>query len=79
MAEVREGLLQKKNKVDYYENCPGCKIDKLKETTPGPPFKHLLYVFIVVLAAGAGPASFICLVWQFSILAIWVFDNERVE
>lgn len=51
MAEVREGLLQKKNKVDYYENCPGCKIDKLKETTPGPPFKHLLYVFIVVLAA----------------------------
>jgi len=37
MAEVREGLLKKQNKVDYYENCPGCKIDHLKETTPGPP------------------------------------------
>jgi hypothetical protein len=58
MAEVREGLLKKQNKVDYYENCPGCKIDHLKETTPGPPLKHLLYVFIVVLAAGGSPALF---------------------
>ena len=56
-AEVREGLLEKKNNVDYYDNCPGCKIDRLKETTPGPPFKLLLYVFIVVLAAGGGPPS----------------------
>jgi hypothetical protein len=53
-AEAREGLLKKKNNVDYYDNCPGCKIDRLKETTPGPPFKLLLYVFVVVLAAGGG-------------------------
>jgi hypothetical protein len=70
-AEVREGLLKKKNNVDYYDNCPGCKIDRLKETTPGPPFKLLLYVFVVVLAAGGGgggggsavPLFFIFYVW----------------
>jgi hypothetical protein len=91
-AEVREGLLKKKNNVDYYDNCPGCKIDRLKETTPGPPFKLLLYVFVVVLAAGGGgggggcggcPPSpsfiylfFLCLV---SLFWICVFDNERLE
>jgi hypothetical protein len=82
-AEVREGLLKKKNNVDYYDNCPGCKIDRLKETTPGPPFKLLLYVFVVVLAAGGGSPVplffifyFLCLV---SLFWICVFDNERLE
>ncbi|KAF5475651.1 hypothetical protein F2P56_007432 [Juglans regia] len=51
MAEIREVLLNDKNRVDYYENCPGCKIDQMKEDTHGIPFKHLFFVFVVVLAA----------------------------
>ncbi|KAL4607263.1 hypothetical protein ACB092_09G160200 [Castanea dentata] len=50
MAEINEVLL-KKDKVEYYENCPGCKIDKLKESSHGLPYKHLFFLFIVVLAA----------------------------
>ena len=52
MAEITEVLLKKKDKVEYYENCPGCKIDKLKESSHGLPYKHLFFLFIVVLAAG---------------------------
>uniref|UniRef100_A0A6M2EDP0 Major facilitator superfamily (MFS) profile domain-containing protein n=1 Tax=Populus davidiana TaxID=266767 RepID=A0A6M2EDP0_9ROSI len=50
MAEngIGESLL-KKNK--YHEDCPGCKIEHFKETNTGVPFKHLLYVGIVVLCA----------------------------
>ncbi|XP_030925632.1 protein ZINC INDUCED FACILITATOR 1-like isoform X1 [Quercus lobata] len=51
MAEINEVLLKKKDKVEYYENCPGCKIDKLKESSLGLPYKHLFFLFIVVLAA----------------------------
>nr|XP_023913846.1 protein ZINC INDUCED FACILITATOR 1-like isoform X3 [Quercus suber] len=51
MAEINEVLLKKKDKVEYFENCPGCKIDKLKESSHGLPYKHLFFLFIVVLAA----------------------------
>lgn len=51
MAEINEVLLKKNDKIDYYENCPGCKIDKLKQTSDGLPYKHLVFLFIVVLAA----------------------------
>lgn len=50
MGDNREALLGAENK--YFENCPGCKVELLKETNPGIPFKHLLYVWVVVLAAG---------------------------
>ncbi|XP_022726147.1 protein ZINC INDUCED FACILITATOR 1-like isoform X4 [Durio zibethinus] len=49
MVDNREALLDGKNK--YFENCPGCKIEQLKETNSGVPFKHLFYVWVVVLAA----------------------------
>ena len=52
MAEINEVLLKKKDKVEYYQNCPGCNIDKLKESSHGLPYKHLFFLFIVVLAAG---------------------------
>ncbi|XVE68383.1 hypothetical protein DITRI_Ditri09bG0064100 [Diplodiscus trichospermus] len=52
MVDNREALLlDEKQKNKYFENCPGCKIDLLKETNPGVPFKHLFYVWVVVLAA----------------------------
>lgn len=60
MAEIREVLLNDKNRVDYYENCPGCKIDQMKEDTHGIPFKHLFYVFVVVLAAGTPDPLLLC-------------------
>ncbi|XP_059594974.1 protein ZINC INDUCED FACILITATOR 1 isoform X4 [Vitis vinifera] len=36
---------------ENHENCPGCKIDRLKQADTGVPVKHLFYVWIVVLAA----------------------------
>uniref|UniRef100_A0A5B7B9V3 Major facilitator superfamily (MFS) profile domain-containing protein n=1 Tax=Davidia involucrata TaxID=16924 RepID=A0A5B7B9V3_DAVIN len=50
MADITEALL-KKNGVCYYDNCPGCKIDQLKDSNPGVPFKHFCFLWIVVLCA----------------------------
>ncbi|XP_024461826.2 protein ZINC INDUCED FACILITATOR-LIKE 1 isoform X2 [Populus trichocarpa] len=44
--EYREALLKKD---DYYENCPGCKVDQLKELKKGFPFRDLISIWIVVL------------------------------
>ncbi|KAF9592743.1 hypothetical protein IFM89_017313 [Coptis chinensis] len=33
----------------YYENCPGCKVDRRKDTLRGVPIKEFFYVWIVVL------------------------------
>ncbi|KAM6576984.1 hypothetical protein CsatB_028821 [Cannabis sativa] len=35
----------------YEENCPGCIVDNMKQSTSAIPFKHLFYVFILTLAA----------------------------
>ncbi|TXG48153.1 hypothetical protein EZV62_027447 [Acer yangbiense] len=45
MAEHTSGLLQKK----FYENCPGCKMDRLKEEQSGVPYKNLSYIWLVSL------------------------------
>ncbi|MCL7032138.1 hypothetical protein MKW94_012101 [Papaver nudicaule] len=42
----REGLLLK---TEYYENCPGCRINTSKETNFGIPYKDLFYIWIVAL------------------------------
>ncbi|KAF9676481.1 hypothetical protein SADUNF_Sadunf08G0006400 [Salix dunnii] len=44
--EYREALLKKDV---YYENCPGCKVDQLKELKRGFPFRELISIWIVVL------------------------------
>ncbi|KAJ6989101.1 protein ZINC INDUCED FACILITATOR-LIKE 1-like [Populus alba x Populus x berolinensis] len=44
--EYREALLKKD---DYYENCPGCQVDQLKELKKGFPFRDLISIWIVVL------------------------------
>ncbi|XP_024031111.1 protein ZINC INDUCED FACILITATOR 1 isoform X3 [Morus notabilis] len=51
MAEYREALVKQEERISYDENCPGCKIEKLKHSNPGIPFKHLFYVFVVCLSA----------------------------
>ncbi|KAL8251500.1 hypothetical protein R6Q59_035193 [Mikania micrantha] len=34
----------------YYENCPGCKVDRNKRTQTGLPIKELLFIWVVVLS-----------------------------
>ncbi|GKU91563.1 hypothetical protein SLEP1_g5423 [Rubroshorea leprosula] len=43
--ECRQTLLKK----CYYENCPGCKVDQLKELKTGLPIRELVSMWIVVL------------------------------
>ncbi|XP_059653725.1 protein ZINC INDUCED FACILITATOR-LIKE 1-like isoform X2 [Cornus florida] len=43
--EGKEPLLKKY----YYENCPGCKVEQLKEMHTGLPIKELVSIWIVVL------------------------------
>ncbi|KAL4203419.1 hypothetical protein AMTRI_Chr01g103890 [Amborella trichopoda] len=47
MAEYREALL-KTDKV-YYENCPGCKQDRVKELQKGFPLKECISIGVIVL------------------------------
>ncbi|KAF3441419.1 hypothetical protein FNV43_RR15333 [Rhamnella rubrinervis] len=51
MSENSEVLLKQGERFYHDENCPGCKIDKLKDSNHGLPFKHLFYVFLIVLSA----------------------------
>lgn len=48
MAEKEEPLLKKL----YYENCPGCRVEKINETQEGLPLKNFFYAWAVVLTAG---------------------------
>ncbi|KAI6676712.1 hypothetical protein NL676_037508 [Syzygium grande] len=48
VEEQKEALLQK----HYYENCPGCKVEKLKESQRGFPIHELVSIWIVVLCSG---------------------------
>nr|XP_048334009.1 protein ZINC INDUCED FACILITATOR 1-like isoform X3 [Ziziphus jujuba var. spinosa] len=50
MSENREALLKQEERFYHDENCPGCNTNKLKESNPGLPLKHLFYVFIIVLS-----------------------------
>ncbi|XP_028803350.1 protein ZINC INDUCED FACILITATOR-LIKE 1-like isoform X1 [Neltuma alba] len=43
----REPLLKK----HYYENCPGCKVDRAKEMTQGVPVKHLINIWLITLCS----------------------------
>lgn len=47
--EQVKGALLKKH---YYENCPGCKVEQLKELQKGFPIKQLVSVGVVVLCSG---------------------------
>ncbi|XP_022752842.1 probable peptide/nitrate transporter At3g43790 isoform X1 [Durio zibethinus] len=49
MEENRTSLLE--SGVEYYENCPGCKMDRLKQEEVGVPYKHLSFIWIVSLCS----------------------------
>ncbi|CAN1143714.1 Protein ZINC INDUCED FACILITATOR-LIKE 1 [Linum perenne] len=42
-------LLNKKNQHHYQDNCPGCKVDQLKELKTGLPIREFLSIWAVVL------------------------------
>lgn len=46
--DVKETLLEK----EYFEDCPGCKVDKHKALQQGVPYKELFIIWVVVLATG---------------------------
>lgn len=35
----------------YYEGCPGCRVDRKKDSNPGLPYLEFFYVWIVTLCA----------------------------
>ncbi|XP_074383524.1 protein ZINC INDUCED FACILITATOR-LIKE 1-like [Apium graveolens] len=45
--DVKETLLEK----DYFEGCPGCKLDKQKVLQRGVPYKELFIIWVVLLAS----------------------------
>lgn len=47
-AKMEEPLLERV----YFENCPGCKIDRKKDANLGMPYKEFFYVWIVTLTTG---------------------------
>ncbi|XP_073270234.1 protein ZINC INDUCED FACILITATOR-LIKE 1-like [Primulina huaijiensis] len=49
MDEPAQNLLLPKD--DYVEGCPGCEVDRLKETQRGLPVRQVLTVWIVVLGS----------------------------
>lgn len=46
-GNIGETLLKKK----YYDNCPGCKVDKAKELKTDVSFRNLLNIWMVVLCS----------------------------
>ncbi|KAK4285256.1 hypothetical protein QN277_001982 [Acacia crassicarpa] len=44
-------------KKHYYENCPGCKVDRAKQTTPGPPVKHFFNIWVITFCSSLPIAS----------------------
>ncbi|XP_027176137.1 protein ZINC INDUCED FACILITATOR-LIKE 1-like isoform X1 [Coffea eugenioides] len=53
MAENSQLLLEKGagKQSNYYENCPGCAIERLKCSNVGIPLKHLFFIGTVTLSA----------------------------
>lgn len=49
---TEECSTQRLLKEDYYENCPGCEVEKYKEFQRGIPFRDLLNIWIVVITNG---------------------------
>lgn len=59
MAEERETPLLNEKEAEnyYYENCPGCKVDRRKAEDPNPPYLHFSFIFAVGLAAALPVSS----------------------
>ncbi|KAL9240062.1 hypothetical protein vseg_014323 [Gypsophila vaccaria] len=56
MGDNRETLLVKQE-VYYYDNCPGCKVDKRKAQNPNIPWIHFFFIWIVTLTSALSISS----------------------
>ncbi|XP_059295917.1 protein ZINC INDUCED FACILITATOR 1-like [Lycium ferocissimum] len=53
----REPLMKKyEEEYEYYEDCPGCKVEQLKRSDTGVPFKPVFFISVVTLC-GSLPIS----------------------
>ncbi|KAI4316040.1 hypothetical protein L6164_024058 [Bauhinia variegata] len=71
---VKEPLLN--NKKSSYEDCPGCKLDQLKEKREGISFKVLGFIWIIVLAMTL-PVSSLFPFLYFMIRDFHIADREE--
>ncbi|KAB1225525.1 Protein ZINC INDUCED FACILITATOR-LIKE 1 [Morella rubra] len=46
---MEEGCRERLLKKNYYEDCPGCKVDQYKESQRGFPFREFFSMWIIVL------------------------------
>ncbi|KAL9242647.1 hypothetical protein vseg_016630 [Gypsophila vaccaria] len=69
--EERKGLLEKV----YYEDCPGCMVDKRKDTDVEVPWKTLIGIWIIVLCS-ALPISSLFPFLYFMIRDFHISDDE---
>ncbi|XP_074574907.1 putative peptide/nitrate transporter At3g43790 isoform X2 [Curcuma longa] len=74
MTENREPLLNPK--VYFFDDCPGCKQDRKKESNPGIPYKEFFYVWIVTLCT-ALPISSLFPFLYFMIRDLHVAEREE--
>ncbi|KAI9115249.1 hypothetical protein K1719_013568 [Acacia pycnantha] len=44
-------------KKHYYENCPGCKVDRAKQMSSGPPIKHFFNIWVITFCSSLPIAS----------------------
>lgn len=78
MSENSEVLLKQEERFYHDENCPGCKVDKLKDSNHGLPLKHLFYVFLIVLSTGNAHFNLSLLVFSLSARFL-VLENFLME
>ncbi|KAG6473964.1 hypothetical protein ZIOFF_067884 [Zingiber officinale] len=74
MPGNREPLLN--SKVYFFDDCPGCKQDRKKESNPGIPYKEFFYVWIVTLCT-ALPISSLFPFLYFMIRDLHVAEREE--
>ncbi|XP_060177189.1 protein ZINC INDUCED FACILITATOR 1-like [Lycium barbarum] len=77
MGENREPLLLKKEEEEeYYEDCPGCKVERIKCSDSSVPIKHVFFIFIVTLCA-ALPISSLFPFLYFMVRDFHIADREE--
>ncbi|KAF5728815.1 protein ZINC INDUCED FACILITATOR-LIKE 1-like [Tripterygium wilfordii] len=70
--ESKKPLLEKR----YYENCPGCKTDLLKQSRTGIPVRELVSIWIALLC-NALPVSSLFPFLYFMAYAVEIFREEH--
>lgn len=72
LSRMEEGCRERLLKKNYYEDCPGCKVDQYKESQRGFPFREFFSMWIIVLGTGNYSVShtilFMCMCFAWCLL-----------